>query len=120
MDINKWYSQKLNGLLESFYEHLSSSISQPFSLTNDTSARSFIMNTSVTFHSFQHYPKTGGGAGGGTKTFGEIHDNFGDTRRHIERLLLRLDFSSNFSKPSRTQGEDEIDKGGILRQGGLA
>ena len=84
-------------------------ISQPFGLNGDTSARSFIMNTSITFQSFNHHPKT-------ART--EILDGVGDTRRHIERLLLRLDFSSSFSKPSVKADEDEA-KADILKQGGL-
>ncbi|KIJ45673.1 hypothetical protein M422DRAFT_46712 [Sphaerobolus stellatus SS14] len=102
-------NEKLSELLETFYEQLSAMISQPFAYAGDNSARSFIMNTSITFQSFTQ-PKA-------AKT--EISDRAGDTRRHIERLLLRLDFSSNFSKPSIKSDEDE-GKGDILRQGGLA
>lgn len=40
----------------------------------------------------------------------------GEVRRHIERLLLRLDFNGSFSK-AKLRRPDEED--GILRQGGL-
>lgn len=71
-----------------------------------------MMNTtSVTFQSFVR-PK-------GTKT-GEFHDGFGETRRHVERLLLRLDFSGGFSKPQSAFEADAIGTSEILRQGGLA
>lgn len=41
----------------------------------------------------------------------------GEVRRHIERLLLRLDFNGNFSR-SKSQAPEEEDFG-ILKQGGL-
>jgi gamma-tubulin complex component 4 len=49
----------------------------------------------------------------------EAYDGFGETRRHVERLLLRLDFSGGFSKPRNTVAET-VNTGEILRQGGLA
>lgn len=42
----------------------------------------------------------------------------GEVRRHIERLLLRLDFNGGFSKAKLQK--DQLDEGeNILRQGGL-
>lgn len=102
--------QRLTTLLETFYEQLSLMVSQPFILGGDVSTRSFMMSTaSMTFQSLAR-PK-------GIKA--DSYDGFGETRRHVERLLLRLDFSGGFSKPQSTsvnaQNTDEI-----LRQGGLA
>lgn len=37
----------------------------------------------------------------------------GEVRRHVERLLLRLDFNSGFSKRREKEGD-------ILAEGGLA
>ena len=85
-------------------------ISQPFALGGDVSARSFMMSTtSVTFPSLGR-PK-------GVKS--ESYDGFGETRRHVERLLLRLDFSGGFFKP-QSAVKDTVNMGEILRQGGLA
>jgi gamma-tubulin complex component 4 len=93
-------------LLETFYEELSLIISHPFGIGGDVSARSFIMNT--TSHSLTRQK--------GLKT--ESHDGFGETRRHVERLLLRLDFSGGFSQPQSTM-VDTGNIGEILRDGGL-
>jgi hypothetical protein len=51
-------------------------------------------------------------------------DNEGDVRRTMERLLLRMDFNSGFSKP-RTSGQTSVPAGAtggrsILKEGGLA
>lgn len=69
-------------------------------LNGDASARSFMVNSSVTLQSFIN-PKADGG------------DAFGETRRHIERLLLRLDFSGAFSKPSITDQREILPQGGL-------
>lgn len=46
-----------------------------------------------------------------------------EVRRHVERLLLRLDFNGQFSKPgARRRGMQGSARGGeedILKQGGL-
>lgn len=45
-----------------------------------------------------------------------------EVRRHVERLLLRLDFNGQFSKPRlRRRGTEEAAAGvgEILKQGGL-
>jgi hypothetical protein len=34
-----------------------------------------------------------------------IDKNTDDSRRHVERLLLRLDFNGGLSKPRRVEGE---------------
>lgn len=97
-------------LLETFYEQLSLMISQPFTVGGDVSTRSFMMSTtSVTFQSLAR-PKN---------VKSESYDSLGETRRHVERLLLRLDFSGGFSKP-KSAAEDALNTSEILRQGGLA
>ncbi|KAF8592033.1 hypothetical protein K439DRAFT_1325212 [Ramaria rubella] len=111
---NRWkivkaINEKLTTLLETFYEQLALMISQPLASNVDISTRSFMMNTSTTFQSSMR-PK-------GLKT--EFPDGFGETRRHVERLLLRLDFSGGFSN-SRNMAADTMNTGNILRQGGLA
>jgi hypothetical protein len=42
----------------------------------------------------------------------------GEVRRHIERLLLRLDFNGGFSK-AKLQKDRPADEEDILKQGGL-
>lgn len=42
----------------------------------------------------------------------------GEVRRHVERLLLRLDFNGGFSKPRGTNSREQADAG-ILAQGGI-
>lgn len=45
-----------------------------------------------------------------------------DVRRHVERLLLRLDFNGEFSHPRkrRRAGQGAPESEDILKQGGLA
>lgn len=52
----------------------------------------------------------------GLKT--ESYDGFGETRRHVERLLLRLDFSGGFSQ-ARSTLVDARKTDEVLREGGL-
>lgn len=104
--------QTLNTLLDSFYEQLSlSTTQQPFSATNDAS-KSVLYNMSSanvsSFHTFIR-PRRGKRLAGDE-----------EVRRHVERLLLRLDFNGEFSKHreerrARRQGDGEE----ILREGGL-
>jgi hypothetical protein len=116
----------LHTLFEAFYEQLSLSTSQrPFTATQDAS-KSILMNASIANASgFHHHTTTthstfirrkANGGNGGMEGEGEV-------RRHIERLLLRLDFNGGFSgvkrrKESPLDGEDEEGEE-ILKQGGL-
>ncbi|KAL4070657.1 Spc98 family-domain-containing protein [Scleroderma citrinum] len=97
-DINK----NLHALFESFYQQLSVMIScQPFTATVDSS-RSVLMNTSIVNAStFQR-----------TFVRGKGFEGEGEVRRHVEQLLLRLDFGGWFSKPKRAN-----DDGGMLASG---
>ncbi|EPQ60352.1 hypothetical protein GLOTRDRAFT_113017 [Gloeophyllum trabeum ATCC 11539] len=104
----------LHSLLESFYEQLSTSTSkQPFNVTGDAS-KSILMNKSVAnttgFHTTFVRPRAGRGNA----------DGDGDVRRHVERLLLRLDFNGGFSGPRIRQRTAANDAEDILKQGGLA
>ncbi|KAF8921996.1 gamma-tubulin ring complex protein [Mucidula mucida] len=97
-------NETLHGLLDSFYEQLSLSTSQqPFTTTD--ASKSILMNATshLTNHSIS---KVGKGNDGG----------LGDVRRHIERLLLRLDFNGGFSNTHKTEKLNA----NILAQGGLA
>ncbi|KZT30887.1 gamma-tubulin ring complex protein [Neolentinus lepideus HHB14362 ss-1] len=105
--------QTLHYLLESFYEQLSTSTSQqPFTATGDAS-KSILMNKSVAnttgFQTTFVRPKAKGGA-----------ESDGDVRRHVERLLLRLDFNGGFSAPKTGQRVGMAVNEEILKQGGLA
>ncbi|TCD62862.1 hypothetical protein EIP91_006343 [Steccherinum ochraceum] len=103
--------ETFNTLLESFYEQLSQSTTQqPFSATD--ASKSMLYNMSSVnasgFHTFIRTKK------------GKRLEGDEEVRRHVERLLLRLDFNGEFSKQrigrnSKGRGEDED----ILVQGGL-
>ncbi|KDQ63214.1 hypothetical protein JAAARDRAFT_371232 [Jaapia argillacea MUCL 33604] len=100
----------LQSLLESFYEQLSLSTSrQPFTATADASK-------SMLFHA------NGLNVSGLHATFMRSRgakglENDGEARRHVERLLLRLDFNGGFSKTGIGRGVMDADD--ILKQGGL-
>lgn len=51
---------------------------------------------------------------------GRKSEHDGETRRSIERLLLRLDFNRKFSKPRFGENFEQIESSSILREGGLA
>ncbi|KAK0465563.1 gamma-tubulin ring complex protein [Desarmillaria tabescens] len=97
--------ETLHGLLGSFYDQLSLSTSQQPFTTMDTS-KSILMNTSVANYTSYNVSKMAKGSEGVPA----------DVRRHVERLLLRLDFNNGFSNP-RLKEKKETD---ILGQGGLA
>ena len=82
----------LRNLLETFYEQLNASISQqPLSNGLDAS-RSMYVGVSVANRSAVNMSRG-------------IDKNMDDSRRHVERLLLRLDFNGGLSKPRRVEGE---------------
>ncbi|KAK7064110.1 spindle pole body component [Favolaschia claudopus] len=93
-------NETLQELLESFYEQLSLSTSQQAFTTTDAS-KSVLMNASLANHTTFNASKVGKGDDG--------------VRRHVERLLLRLDFNVAFSKGRRRKRNV-----GILAEGGLA
>ncbi|KAF9469850.1 Spc98 family-domain-containing protein [Collybia nuda] len=101
-------NEMLHRLLNSFYENLSFSISQqPFGVTSDAS-KSILMNASTVNHTAGNFSKVAKG----------IDGEAGGVRRHVERLLLRLDFNGGFSRPRVYNSREEVDAD-ILVQGGL-
>ncbi|KAJ6621222.1 gamma-tubulin ring complex protein [Mycena sp. CBHHK59/15] len=95
-------NESLQGLLESFYDQLSLSTSQqPFTATSTDASKSVLLNASLANHTTFNASKGVKGVDG--------------VRRHVERLLLRLDFNGAFSKSRRPKRDK-----GILSEGGLA
>ncbi|KAF5352713.1 hypothetical protein D9756_005936 [Leucocoprinus leucothites] len=98
-------NQTLRHHLASFYEQLTVSTSQqPFSAGVDAS-KSILINASIANQSL---------AQGTLKNIGSAE---AEARRHIERLLLRLDFNGEFSTPKAApmrEGDEEI-----LAEGGI-
>ena len=75
--------------------------SQPFTATGDAS-RSVLMNASIANAStFQR-----------TFVRGKGFEGEGEVRRHVEQLLLRLDFAGWFSKP---RGAERCEFGAMAR-----
>ncbi|EED77228.1 predicted protein [Postia placenta Mad-698-R] len=104
-------NETLHTLLGSFYEQLSlSTTQQPFSATADAS-KSVLYSVSTAnttgFHTFLR-PKRGRRLEGDD-----------EVRRHVERLLLRLDFNGGFSMPKTGGHAGSNDGEEILKQGGL-
>lgn len=82
--------QTLHGLLQSFYEQLTLSTSQqPFVANADASKSALINMSTADVSGFHAFVKRRRGKG----------DR--EVRRHVERLLLRLDFSGEFSGPKK-------------------
>ncbi|KAJ7161434.1 gamma-tubulin ring complex protein [Mycena crocata] len=97
-------NETLQELLESFYEQLSLSTSQqPFTASGADASKSVLMNASIANHTTFNASKLG------------VKGIDTGVRRHVERLLLRLDFNGAFSKGRRRKRET-----GILSEGGLA
>ncbi|KAJ7225384.1 gamma-tubulin ring complex protein [Mycena pura] len=91
-------NETLQELLESFYEQLSSSTSQQaFTATGTDASKSVLINASLANYTVMGMKGVDSGV-----------------RRHIERLLLRLDFNGAFSKGRRRKRDT-----GILAEGGL-
>ncbi|ETW86986.1 hypothetical protein HETIRDRAFT_42244 [Heterobasidion irregulare TC 32-1] len=102
-DINEVF----HSLTEAFYEQLSLSTSQQ-SLRTDAS-KSVLLSNTVNTSLFPHLHTSI------RMKDGKRFEGDGDVRRHVERLLLRLDFNGKFSKPK--MGKEVAS--GILKQGGL-
>ncbi|KAI9068692.1 gamma-tubulin ring complex protein [Trametes sanguinea] len=108
--------EALQTLLEAFYEQLSLSTTlQPFSATAAADAtKSMLHNTSMAnttgFHTFVRGKR------------GKRLEGDEEVRRHVERLLLRLDFNGEFSNPRkrRRAAQRTTESEDILKQGGLA
>jgi gamma-tubulin complex component 4 len=115
-------SQNLHTLLQTFYEQLSLSTAQQAFGAGGDASKSVVYNYSVAnitagLHTttFLRPPTTH--STGNTQS----KDEDGDVRRHIERLLLRLDYNGGFSNyDTGFSGIDRLQREGILKQGGLA
>uniref|UniRef100_D8PRC8 Spindle pole body component n=1 Tax=Schizophyllum commune (strain H4-8 / FGSC 9210) TaxID=578458 RepID=D8PRC8_SCHCM len=108
-------NETLRELLDNFYEQLSLSTSQqPLTGTAADASRSRLNATvaGATFVSTANYSALHSAS----KTMKALDGGAGDVRRHVERLLLRLDFNGGFSaaKVRRAARTD------ILAEGGLA
>ncbi|KAI0697590.1 hypothetical protein BC835DRAFT_1337818 [Cytidiella melzeri] len=105
-------NDSLNSLLETFYEQLSSSTTQqPFTTTGDASKSMLYNMTTMNASGLNTFARTKRGK----KLAGDE-----EVRRHVERLLLRLDFNGEFSthrvtRRARHEGVGEE----ILKEGGL-
>lgn len=96
----------MKSLLETFFDQLSS---QPSNFI-DTSSKHSLLNSTSGFHTFL----------GGSHARQSAREWDGETRRHVERLLLRLDFNRMFSRAQMS--ESHVPDGpetNILREGGL-
>ncbi|KAL4267957.1 Spindle pole body component [Pleurotus pulmonarius] len=102
-EINKSF----HACLGSFYHHLSESTShKPFTTTD--ASKSVLMNASgINNVSLSLAAAIGSG---------KLFDGSAEVRRHVERLLLRLDFSGNFSLSNIPPGGNAVN---ILQDGGL-
>lgn len=112
--------QNLQDLLASFYEQLTSSMSQQSQMSGADVSRSMMQHNRSVVEALSGFQTTFMAGKNGLRKL----DNEGDVRRTMERLLLRMDFNSGFSKP-RTSGQTSVPagaKGGrsILKEGGLA
>ncbi|THV07503.1 gamma-tubulin ring complex protein [Dendrothele bispora CBS 962.96] len=100
-DIN----ETLHELLNSFYEQLSTStFQQPFSSAD--ASKSMHMNATIANYTTFNM----------SKMAKVIDGDKADVRRHVERLMLRLDFNGGFSKFKWKNTSDK----NILAQGGVA
>jgi gamma-tubulin complex component 4 len=108
------FFQSLQSLLHTFYEQLTASMSQQPVVAGADASRSVMHNITIAdaLTGFQTTIIAGKN--------GKGNDAEGDVRRHIERLLLRLDFNSAFSKPVPSAGEVLGEGANILKAGGLA
>ncbi|KAF8913147.1 gamma-tubulin ring complex protein [Gymnopilus junonius] len=98
--------ETLRSQLESFYENLTTSMSQqPFSTTVDAS-KSGIIGVSMMNQTTHNISRTK-----------IIDGESSQSWRHVERLLLRLDFNGGLSKPRTGRKKKDTD---ILAEGGLA
>lgn len=101
------YFQNLKSLFETFYEQLSSTTSQ--TLTAGDASKSIWMNATI-----------GNVSSSMVRGKRKGLERDGETRRHIERLLLQLDFNRMFSKPGFGEILPSVDTLDILKEGGLA
>ncbi|KIK70674.1 hypothetical protein GYMLUDRAFT_210031 [Collybiopsis luxurians FD-317 M1] len=87
-------NETFHDLLITFYGHLSSSTFQrPFASSSADASKSMVMNAHTTFN-MSRIPMTNVSK---SRTDSKNKEAV-DVRRHVERLMLRLDFNGGFSK----------------------
>ena len=99
-------------MLETFHEQLSSTTSQSFNVTD--ASKTMLMNATVVgnFSNSIRYSVS-------MRAKGARIERYGETRRHLERLLLRLDFNRMFSRPGYRESILPTESLAILKEGGL-
>ncbi|KAI0308123.1 gamma-tubulin ring complex protein [Multifurca ochricompacta] len=103
--------ETFHSLLDTFYEQLTQSTSQQAIPGRADVSKSGFLNS--TMHNVSMYAP-------GTRTKdGRRSDKIWEMRRHIERLLLRLDFNELFSRPRDTKGGEDIDILRVLKSDSL-
>ncbi|KAF8634869.1 hypothetical protein AX15_000624 [Amanita polypyramis BW_CC] len=102
-DVVAEINQTFHSLLESFHEQLAASTSQQPLISVSESSKSILINASLANYTTQNLSRTA-----------KMMD-LGDSRRHVEGLLLRLDFNGGMSRPRVKRARDDI-----LAEGGLA
>ncbi|KAI9512491.1 Spc98 family-domain-containing protein [Russula earlei] len=105
MVMERWFvvseiNETFHSLLDTFYEQLTQSTSQQtFAGRTDLSKSGFFNST---MHSVS-VPAPGIGSREGRRS-----DKIGEMRRHIERLLLRLDFNEEFSRRRSAKAREDV------------
>ncbi|KAI9444886.1 Spc98 family-domain-containing protein [Lactarius indigo] len=93
-------NETFHSLLDTFYEQLAQSTSQQAYTGRADASKSGFLNSTI--HNVSMYAP-------GTRTKeGKRSDKIGEMRRHIERLLLRLDFNEEFSRPRGGKAGEDI------------
>ena len=93
-------NQTFHSLLDTFHEQLTQSTSQQTLAGRADASKSGFLNSTI--HNISVYTP-----GMRTKD-GRRSDKIGEMRRHIERLLLRLDFNEEFSRPRGVRAGEDI------------
>ena len=94
------HNQTFHSFLDTFYEQLAQSTSQQAYTGRADASKSGFLNSTI--HNVSMYAP-------GTRTReGRRSDKIGEMRRHIERLLLRLDFNEGFSRPRGGKAGEDI------------
>lgn len=101
--------QTLKGHLEAFYENLSSSAMQ--NVTSNDASKSILLSATNISGSFKMH---------NSLKARMRSEQIGETRRHVERLLLRLDFNRMFSRRAMSEALPAVESNDILKEGGLA
>lgn len=112
--------ETLEALLENFYEQLSAVTAvAPVGAADATGESGAMLGVPgmAGVGNVSGVSVGGGGKGGGNGTMGGAkEEGVGEMRRYMERLLLKMDFTGQFSNPkNRVDANGE----GILKEGGI-